>query len=319
MKQFYQELFDHVAFPVFATDQNGIVIYKNPQAKKYHPCLRCRAKVQKHLKTSFDGRTVVLSGNTPFPVGLRLTHGENSLCLFLSRFQQTDGKKILKKMAEAFGTEAGEFLSRCRRTLSEGAAVDRTYSDLLLITEQEATDFGTSPQAIDTLLTPFFEKLPRFSVLGYRIDARIDGDFSARQLVRIAPQELFHRVSHWLYLMMKLSRSKNLSVLLSTESEGFHALSIRAETSLPAARYEKEALLTLVPECETEMRILSSFSDLLDHVALSVTENGIAELVCKMPCEKALHALSLHSETSLFTTAHMAKRSIAQLFKKLSA
>lgn len=319
MKLLYQELFDHVAFPVFAVSHDGLVTYKNPQVGKHHPKIRCRAKVQKHLKTSFDGQMIILSGDTPFPIGLRLTHGEGSLCLFLSRFQQPDGKKILEKMVEAFGTEAEGFLSRCEKALKADFKTDRTYSDLLLITEQEAADFGTAPQAIDALLTPFFRKLSRFSVLGYRIDAQIDADFASHHTVRTAPQTLFYRVSHWLYLMMKLSHGKDLSVRLSTESDAFHLLSIRTETSLPASRYESEALPALVPECETEMRLLSAVSDLLDHVVLSVREDGMAELTYKIPCEKASYGLALHSNTTLFDPARMALRFIAKLFKKLSA
>lgn len=316
MNDFYQLLFNYVAFPVFVIDKNGLVTYKNLSSKKYHPHIRCRTKLQRHLKLETDSRLLVLAGDSPFSIGIRLAYRDEEICLFLSRFQKPDGRKILFAMREAFGEDAIRFLSGLKSAVCT-MSMDRTYADLLLITEWESADLGIGTYAPDILLSPFFKRLSRFSVLGYRMDTEVDDTYRARRTICTSPHELLHRVSHMTYLMMKLSLSKTITIRLSTDMDaGCHNLSMQTKTALCSVTHEGEEIAAFIPECEAEMRLLSTFSAVGETLRLTADEKGFTTLVCTIPCESTPKALSLHNHSTFFDITKFAEDFADKLFKK---
>ena len=315
MNNFYQSLFDHVAFPVFAVDKNGFVCYKNPASRKYHPRIRCRAKLQRHEKPSSCEHILILSDETPYPIGAKLFHGDITLCLFLSRFQHPDGKALIPKMIEHFGKSAEAFIPRLKSAATIAPAI-RTYTELNLITEREILDLDIAPYDLETLVKPFFHKLRRFSALGYRIESTCEKS-SGRYLARLSAHEFFHRLSHMLYLLMKISADKKIAIHLSThEQKGCHQLSIQTVTAIAPAVYEGKSLLSLLPECEAEITLLSAFSTEKESPVLTIGEDGTAQLFYEIPCEKAAQILPLHSHMEFISPERRAEIFIRRLFKR---
>lgn len=316
MNDFYQSLFDHVAFPVFAVDKNGLVCYKNPTSRKYHPRIRCRAKLQKHEKLSPCAHILILSDETPYPIGVKLCHGDEMLCLFLSRFQHPDGKALISKMVEHFGKSAEAFIPHLK-VAAVSAPTNRTYTELNLITEREILDLDIALYDLETLTKPFFHKLRRFSALGYRIESTCEKT-SGRYLARLSAHEFFHRLSHMLYLLMKISADKRIAIHLSiNEEKECHLLSIQTVTATAPVVYEGKSLLSLLPECETEITLLSAFSTEKESPVLTIREDGTAQLLYAIPCEKAAQILPLHSHMELISPERRAELFIRRLFKKI--
>lgn len=316
----YQELFNHVAFPVFATDREGVVCYKNPQTAKYQPMIRKRAKVAKHLRISEKERTVFLCGNTPYANGVYLHDEEGGLFLFLTRFQYPDGKKIMARMLESYGTEASDFVFSLKNAASKDVNVARVYADILLFTDQEKTDLGIAFYSLQDILFPLFGKLHALSVLGYRITAVIDDDFQRRFPVRISSSDLLHRVFHLLYAVLKLSESKNVAVRLTSE-RGAHLLIMETRTTAMPAFYRNEMCASffsaLIPECGAEFALLGRIFDFSKNVQLHIREDGIAILHHRIPYEFVPAGMSLHSKVGFTHFEKDARAFIRELKRKL--
>ncbi len=315
MEHKYQELFDHVAFPVFALDADGRITYRNPQSKRYQKSLRCNAKLQKHQKPSPHEQIVILSGETPYSVGVNLRFKDGSICLFLSRFQYPDGMLLISNMLETFGKGAEDFISKLK-TAAVTSPFNRAYTELSLITEHEDRDFGISLYSLEALVRPFFEKLRRFSALGYRIEADCK-QINGRCPVKLSTHDFFHRLSHILYLLMKISADKNISISLFTDEEKErHLLSIQTQTQMAPATYTGEALASVLPECKTEITLLSAYSSAKESISLTIEDGGKAHFLYEIPYEKATHALPLHSRAELISPERRAESFIRKLFKR---
>ncbi len=322
MKQnLYQELFDHVAFPVFAVDKNGFVCYKNPQTAKYQKMIRKRAKVERHFRASDEENMVFLIGNTPYVNGVRLSDGDVSLYLFLTRFQYPDGRRIMKQMLGAYGTSAEDFVFSLKNTHGEAPAdVRRFYEDILLFTDQEETDLGIALYALQDILMPLFEKLRALSVLGYRISAQIDESFEAKYPVRLSSSDLLHRLFHLLYFMLKISESKSVSLTLSGERDA-HVLCVKTQTAQEPIACKNEGCVPyfseVMPECESEFRLLQGFRAFSEQTEFQVSENGFAVLRHRIPYEKVPAGFALHSRLGFTRFEKDARAFIKALEKRI--
>ena len=268
----YQELFYYTAFPVFAVLRStGEVIYKNIACEKYLPKLSKKNSLNSFVFAQrFDGvGPVKLAETTLYHTAIAFEDGENSVFLFLSHLQYQDGMSHAARLFQMVGPSLEKFLSSMRANAAfrtRGSVLQGTNGNLYAETVQTLlyeNDFGPQKKLpFYQVISCAFEKLNSvFSEYGYRVNAKIDEDFPKYLHVTTSVQDILFIIGRLLYLMMKVSKTKNIELLLSCDmAYSRHTFRLTTETNFANLHEEPDIfmgwLLEFIPECKIEFSVL---------------------------------------------------------------
>ena len=289
----YQELFYYTAFPVFAVSRStGDVIYKNIACEKYLPKLSKKNSLNAFVfAQNFNGvGPVKLIETTLYHTAIAFEDGENSVFLFLSHLQYQDGMSHAAQLFQMTGPSLESFLTTMRANASlctRGSVLQGTNESLYARTVQTLlyeNNFGLQKKLpFYQVISCAFEKLNSvFSEFGYRVNARIEKDFPKYLHVAVSVQDILFIIGRLLYLLMKVSKTKEIELSLSCDmAYSRHTFRLTAETSLANLHENTDLfeawLLEFIPECKIEFSILQK-SGLLTKENLAVKMDCVGNL-----------------------------------------
>ena len=268
----YQELFCYAAFPVFViTRDTNKIIYKNLACGQYFPKL-CKKHLTKLFFFSQDSRKigpVAFSAFDVYHTGVALEDGDNVVFLFLNYLQYEHGSMYATRLFNKFGASLTEFLSAIQRnkhTERSDANLPDACSDLTAEALTMPWDDNDSLLPSKTSLRHVAECVCKklnsaFSDLGYHIHVHVSEDFPRYLVTSVPLQEIFFILGRLLYLQMKLSKTKDVELLLSCNlAFSHHTFQITTKTDLsqlPSTPKENEQWLwEFAPECAIEYLFL---------------------------------------------------------------
>jgi|GEM_PF-2188454 len=288
----YRELFHCAAFPVFAVSSKREFLYKNPACGKYFPRLNSRTRPKAIFFPDVPTKSgaVNLLGSEVYRTALALADGENIVILCMARLQYRDGLVVAEQCLKQFGTTLEKFLAvtRCAPSFDgfpRAAAVreDRIYADILHSIRSEVAPWPIARYSLQRAIIPIFERLnTAFSMLGYRIYARITEDFPEYLHIQISYYDLIFLLGRLVYLQMKLSATKLLEIRLANDvARNRHKFVLTTETclkGLPVGAGDlADCFSALAPECAADFSLLREFG-LLGSEAVTVSLDKLGKL-----------------------------------------
>lgn len=309
--ELFKELFDKAVFPIFVTDEVGIVLYKNASSGKYLPMIRKSASVCRHLrdpKMSTDISEII--GGAAYRRAIVMRENDMRIFFCFSRLQYPDGEDIARAVIEQYGKTFVDFVAAVkneedRLSQTESFVVTgiqgRVYSDILALFEKKPTDLKTDIYNMVSFADIVFGKLSdAFSALGFRIQTSFLGDLKENCLAKFNPSDflfLFHRL---LYLQMKVSANGVIEITLSYDDQtDEHIFSFSTTTSLTQnhliGKNVADFFCELVPECLTEFILFSKIDSFRKTVEASIDRAGILTIRHRIPHFAKIGTFTLRS------------------------
>lgn len=323
--ELYQNFFEHTAFPVFATDKNGKIFYKNSAANKFLPLFRKNSLAEKHFSPPEHPKKnmpVSIVGHIPYTTALALQNDDDFLFLAFSRLQYQDGKKIADRLLSVQEGDNGSFFHTLQNIMQEKEEItpfslSRIHIDLLHLL-QEQQNFSTYACYLpEKIADSVFSRLPHiFRALGYRIHTKIDSDFQRNRPVWICLQDFLFIFEQLLYLQMRLSENGCIHVSLTSDAENQkHWLRIASNTIPSETPLRiRDLLKRYIPEYLTEFLLLEKLG-IIDSQAISFRADISGALIAEyeLDCTKR----SVHCLRSVEDSDHLWEYEIAQMFARI--
>lgn len=261
-----KEIFDKLTFPVFSTDENGLILYKNRAAVRYIDTMRKGSGVLRHLwEEDFPpkSRIVHIKDADPYFRALVFTEETQTFFLCLPRLQYPDFETVTEEVIRIFGTTLSVFL----QTLSEKPDTFTRKKNIPLRLGTEC--FGIYPKDIPTDHSPYmiesitemlFSKAETtFCALGYRIQTEFLPDFLGNHPIFLNRWDLSCLFGCLLYLFMKISNDGKIHITLSSDSaQDIHLIRFFTHTShLTQKEYAAmDAFSDCIPEYMSEILLM---------------------------------------------------------------
>lgn len=298
----YQELFEHIAFPVFATDTCGTIIYKNRACAKHQPMIRKGVSLKKrildpHLPKA--GEIIRLLGETPYPQALVFADEDGMLMICPPRLQSPDAYAVSEDIQTHCGNTPASLLLVYKNAeyQAEKERSPRIYTDILEIFQSRTAFSGIQTYHLGKIAEELFPKLTRsFRPLGYRIQAKTEDSFLVKEAVRLDLFDFFFWTGRLLYLAMKLSQSKTLAISLASDPlSEHHILRIHAQNANPLDTDDiLELFARIAPECHMELAIITRATACAKQTKIRKDDLGALILEYHIPyCFSS--ALPIHS------------------------
>ena len=266
--EIYQELFHYVAFPVFATSENGRVLYKNLACEKYLPEIYRSTSIKNKIYPEFpqESKPVRILCSSSYAGALAMMDGERIVFLCFSRLQRTDGTAVAEKILSVFGSDFSDLLVGLRRAtaLKKCNAVG-AYSvdeDLLSLVQTDLTFWQHEKYLLLSVLNPIFHRLHEsFETIGYEFSSNVERNFLEYLPVQLSIDNFLFLLGKLIFLVMKYSGTCQVKMILFSElSYSRHCLRLETMTNLkavPQMQGSRALLLEeLMPECASEIRLL---------------------------------------------------------------
>ena len=310
MKQ-HQALLDILAFPVFATDKNGCIFYKNNIAKRSIGTLRKGSHIMRYLPNEAlpekSGLVHIFAPNGACTKALVLMDENEYLFLCFFRLQYADAEAVASHLLSSLGETPSAFFHRfgdtSGKTNEKNTLPPRLSSDILHLTTPAC------PTAkLGNIIDALFEKTnTSFCALGYNITTCLSAEFLGASPAKIPLCDFLFLYGTLLYCTMKLSENGKLSVSLTSDpKENVHILSFETE-----ARQERgesadifSMLRMIAPECALEITAWEACRERPHfHLSYLRTSPKNGALTCKLPYlppSHTVHSPLSKEETSVY-------------------
>ncbi len=297
-REIYRELFGYAAFPVFVTTHNADkMIYKNAVCEQQFPELS-KKNLPNLLFCSQDFHRVgaiKLPGFGIYHTAVVFEEGAHCVFLFLSHLQYETGFYHANQLFRTFGPSLTDFLSAVQnrrnpekiksKILDQQSKLYAQTVELLL----DDRDFGLSQNLpFYRVAERIFEKLnTSFSDFGYRVHTKIVDDFPRYLPTSMPMQFVLFALGRLLYLQMKLSKTKEVDMLLSCDlAYSQHVFHITAKTDLTEIPDDPDEawFWKYIPECAVEFLLLKRASLLTkENFAMKLDSFGHLTLLYRIP------------------------------------
>ncbi len=274
----FEELFDATAFPIFATDTSGEILYKNPATQRYIPILRKGASIKRYLadKALPDGElTVRFIGNTAYRHALSVRDRDGILFLAFPRLQYGDREKVAQSILDLLGDALPPFLDSCREFLgkpnSPSRAFSRLYAELPRLYPPDNDYVGKQsvcPNIFTETMLSHIERLA--ATLGFRVRTSVAPDFNPCHAIHINHLDLTFLFCQLLYCALRMSVGGTLDILLASNDE-YRTYTLRFKISAHTIPSDTPSYLILchaVPECAADILLMEKAGVLSKMVAI---------------------------------------------------
>ena len=263
-------LFETTCFPVFVTDINGKVLFKNSCAAKYLHTVRKGSNLFFHMTggdpdIAKNGKIglALFPDSFLYSRALIFTLGENRekhlIFAFLTKLQMNDYEDTYSYLAKKFSSDFISFLAFIKAEEYGDAdmlAPSRLYTEMADRICFESEDFAGSYlcDMADFLMKIKSRCSRAFSALGYRMDYFATKIFLENRFVSLNVGDFAFSFFMALYAVMRNSADKAISIKADYDAL---RMSIRITVSSPAAGladgiYREEEI---IPECAAEIKL----------------------------------------------------------------
>ncbi|MBQ9747290.1 MAG: hypothetical protein IJV98_00760 [Clostridia bacterium] len=304
-----QMLMDRAAFPIFATDKSGTIVYKNPAVRQFFPTLRRGVDLRRYLMENTESAEITcvhIRDNVGYRRALPVRFGEHILFFAFNRLQYPDYQGVAPKLHEYMLRHKETLLLLCRDFDASQRVNHTTLSRLLA----EFPRFCSAEADIDKhtchtgiLFDALSQSLPkRFSAFGIRLGITRSLDFAPSSAIRTDLYELLSLISLIVYCTLRLSKSRSLDITLSSDARlKTHILSIVGDDLiLPAGCDNPDAVFDVLshiaPECIVELLLMRRTELLSESVRLITNGNRITEIRLTVPYTVPMHCV--HNTTT---------------------
>lgn len=318
------EIFSHAPFPVFVTNRNNTVIFKNIHCSRYLPNIRCGAGIKRHLTnqaldlSSPDLHTVEFAGANPFFRAI-ITRRKSedtvySIFLFPSRYQFEDYKFIENFILMNFSGDAIEFFEATVNVMI-GNTSGRLYGELLNFVNKYHSDWNFAPQTndIEDLLVTLFANLDgAFRSLGIRIITSISPEVIKHKYCNIKSFDFMFFICRMIYFAARCSQDNIISI------DAVYTGVTNSVTVTVRTRSENEIIIgdicELAPECIYESEIINRVPSISKNFQIKKSEDGYVEMSYKAECKSEFKSFALKNTYDTLKTENiMVKKRVSEI------
>jgi hypothetical protein len=319
----HQSQFDILAFPIFATDKNGCIFYKNDISKRVLGTMRKGSHIMRYLPNEIlpekSGLVLLFPPNNPGIKALVLIDENEYLFLCLFRLQYSDAETVASHLLSALGETPSALFQRIGETsktiCGKHTLPPRISRDILHL----VTPFSPVAKLGDVIDALFEKTNTAFCALGYQIHSKLSTDFLGASPANVSLFDFLFLYGTLLYCTMKLSKNGKISVFMTSDpKENAHILSFETETSLhDIDSADVFALLrTVAPECALEIAAWEMCREGLYFQLYHLhTLPKISTLTCHLPYLAPSHIV--HSPFSVEETSVYLEELFTHIFDML--
>lgn len=302
--------FETTCFPVFVTDINGKVLFKNSCAAKYLHTVRKGSNLFFHMTggdpdIAKNGKIglAFFPDSFLYSRALIFTLGENEekhlIFAFLTKLQMNDYEDTYSYLAEKFSSDFISFLAFIKTEEyrdEDMLAPSRLYTEMADRICFAAEDFADAyPCDMADFLINIRDRCSRaFSALGYRMDYSATKEFLENRFISLDVGDFSFSFFMALYAVMRNSADKAISIKADYDAL---RMSIRITVSSPAAGlddgiYREEEI---VPECAAEIKLCEKLPCYAKRFSYSVKRGVLsasASLDACRPNKAAVRSIS---------------------------
>lgn len=265
----YRELFSYMAFPVFVTTRDAKkIIYKNLACEQQFPDL-ARKNLPKLLvfQDFHKAGAIKICGFGVYHTAVVFENVDHFVFLFLSHLQYEMGLYHANQLFCKYGPSLTDFLFAVhngtnREKLKSGTLAQRSklYTETVeLLLDERDLGFPLNLPLYQVAVRVFEKLNAAFSDFGYRVNTKMADDFPRYLQISSPMQFILFALGRLLYLQMKLSKTKEVDVLLSCDlARSEYVFHITAKTDLSEIPEDPDEVWfwNFVPECAMEFALL---------------------------------------------------------------
>ncbi len=306
----FLRLFELSCFPVFVTDTNGKVLFKNSSAAKYMRPVRKSSNLFSHM-TNEDGINAVRKGKIGlalFPEdflynrALIFTLGDKEyqcyLFAFLTKFQMNDYETAYSYLSERYSSDFTSILKFVKQEEYKTGKADipsRLYSEIAERICFEMKDFIAICYCdmADFLMNIKLRCSRAFSALGYRMDYSATKEFLENRYISLDLNDFSFSFFMALYAVMRSTSDRFLSI--SAEYDSFYsAIRITLSTAVSGMSDKMYDESELVPECAAEINLCKQLPCYSECFSFSV-KDGILSATALLNTRGLKNSAAVHS------------------------
>ncbi|MBQ9510335.1 MAG: hypothetical protein IJR55_01340 [Clostridia bacterium] len=297
------DVFSFIPFPVFATDKDGVVIFKNDSCRRNLHIVRNGAHIAKHLRDAdvvFSNDKISFSEiiyDGPFIRFARnIIDFEGSKFIaffFLPMLQFNDHTEIERFILDRSNGDIADFMIDLKNSEHFDKS-DRLYSDMVGFIKKYDIDISDGKITIDMayLLDKLFSSLSRsFRALGIKISTAVDKSIYYNRFCMINPNDYIFVITRLLYAVIRASSTKRIS-LEATHSEENDMICVIMKTQTEREVIDGD-ICELAPECVFESKLISRYYILDKNVIIKKSADGMLSVGYTVPCENTLSTLPI--------------------------
>ena len=297
------DVFTFMPFPVFVTDSEGVVIFKNDSCRRNIKNIRNGARVAKHIKDIgfFPQNDPVsfseISGEAPFfRFAMNKVACDGSIYFvffFFPMLQFGNHSEIERFMLDRSNGDIFDFYVDLKN-LSENESPGRLFSDMVSFINKYDVELSDKKISVDTayLLDKLFSSLSgAFKALGVRISSRVDKNIYYNRFCRLNPNDYIFVLTRLLYAVIRASSSKKIFIeAVHVEEDDLISVTMKTDSDRMIISGD---ICELAPECVFESKLISRYYMLGKNVSITRENDGTVNVSYSVSCENVMATLPI--------------------------